>query len=631
MPKIPFAFVVLMTVTGLTVTPAAFDDDVSRPEPLNTNAAADSGNDEYPHVMTDKMGNWIAVWYSHNDLAGTIGIDPDILIARSTDNGVTWTDPVPLNTNAGTDDRFDFLPKVTTDGAGNWVAAWRLATTTDEDADILIARSTDNGVTWTDPEPLNTNAATDTGDDLHQDIVTDNAGNWVAVWYSDDQLDGTIGTDQDILVARSTNNGVTWTDPEPLNTNAGTDSGSDWTPVVTTNDAGNWVVVWASTDDFGGTMGEDRDILVARSTDNGVTWTDPEPLNTNAATDTGDDVRPRVATDGAGHWIAVWDSWDALGDTIGTDQDILIARSTDNGVNWTDPVPVNTNAGTDSGVDRDPRLTTDSAGNWLLTWWSDDDLAGTIGTDSDILVVQSTDNGITWTDPEPLNTNAGTDSGNDRWQHVTTDDAGNWVAVWNSFDDLRGTIGDDSDILTAHWPAEQHCPLERVFSDATRFGQRPPAAAEADLDAVRLFRDDVLSRSATGRELGRMYYRHGPEIREIMRDDPYLFFQTSAVFFKALPAIRRAAAGDGAIVLRQNIIAEMEQLAEQYETVASPEFADAIERARTVVLGITQDVDGARLRIEFTDDDAPRSAGRDDSTRPTAGTGHQVRPARRRR
>jgi hypothetical protein len=327
----------------------------------------------------------------------------------------------------------------------------------------------------------------------------------------------------------------------------------------------------------------------------------------------------------------VWDSWDPLGDTIGEDQDILIARSTDNGVTWTDPVPVNTNAGTDAGVDRDPQLTTDDAGNWLVTWWSDDDLAGTIGIDSDILVAQSTDNGITWTDPEPLNTNAGTDSGNDRWQHVTTDNAGNWVVVWNSFDNLRGTIGDDSDILTAHWPAEQDCPVERIFSDATRFGRRTPSAAEADLDAVRLFRDDVLSRSATGRELRRMYYRNGPEIQEIMRDDPYLFFQTSAVLLKALPAIRRAAAGDGAIVLRQDVVGEMEWLAEQYETVASPELADAIEQARTVVLGNTRDVEGAHLRIGFTDDVAPPSAGREDSTRPTAGTGHQLRPAPRRR
>ena len=46
----------------------------------------------------------------------------------------------------------------------------------------------------------------------------------VAVWTSVDDLGGTIGTDIDILVSRSTNNGASWTAPAPLNTNAASDS-----------------------------------------------------------------------------------------------------------------------------------------------------------------------------------------------------------------------------------------------------------------------------------------------------------------------------------------------------------------------------------------------------------------------
>jgi len=34
-------------------------------------------------------------------------------------------------------------------------------------------------------------------------MTTDGAGNWMAVWYSQDDLGGTIGTDRDILVARN--------------------------------------------------------------------------------------------------------------------------------------------------------------------------------------------------------------------------------------------------------------------------------------------------------------------------------------------------------------------------------------------------------------------------------------------
>ena len=51
----------------------------------------------------------------------------------------------------------------------------------------------------------------------------------------------------------------------------------------------------------------------------------------------------------------------------------------------TDPVPLNTNATSDSGWDEVPQLTTDSNGVWLALWRSRDDLGGTIGTDQDVL------------------------------------------------------------------------------------------------------------------------------------------------------------------------------------------------------------------------------------------------------
>ena len=94
---------------------------------------------------------------------------------------------------------------------------------------------------------------------------------------------------------------------------------------------------------------------------------------------------------------------------------------------------LNSNAGGDSESDNNPRVTTDGLGNWVAVWRSDDSLGGTIGTDPDILVSRSTDDGASWTAPAALNTNAATDSGGDDFRaQVTTDAAGTWVAVWNS-------------------------------------------------------------------------------------------------------------------------------------------------------------------------------------------------------
>ena len=308
-------------------------------------------------------------------------------------------------------------------------------------------------VTWFGPpEALNTNAGSDSTADSSPQVTTDGAGNWVAVWISADTLGGTIGTDADIFVSRSADAGGTWTAPAPLNTNAGSDSGKDDCAQVTTDALGNWVAVWHSRDSLGGTIGTDSDILVSRSADAGVTWTAPAPLNANAGSDSGWDgwdLHPQVTTDGVGNWVAVWESNTTLGGTIGADNDILVSRSTNAGGTWTAPAPLNTNAASDSGPDWYPQVTTDGAGNWVAGWYSHDSLGRTIGTDDDILVSRSADAGGTWTDPAPLNTNAGSDSGNDRYLQVTTDGAGNWVAVWFSTDSLSGTIGTDNDILFA--------------------------------------------------------------------------------------------------------------------------------------------------------------------------------------
>lgn len=384
-----------------------------------------------PSLVTDGTGTWLIAWRSGDTLGGTIGTDADILFARSTDGGVTWTGPAALNSNAALDVGDDSEP-VLAYGAGTWLAVWHsddtLGGTLGTDPDLLVSRSTDGGMTWTPPVPLNSDAATDGASDYDwlPTVTGDSAGTWVAAWRS--------GAPDAVSVSRSLD-GITWSAPVTF---VGT--GGGLAPSVATDGAGTWIVTWHASGALGGSIGFDEDILFTRSTDGGSTWTPEAPLATNAATDSGDDQEPYVTTDGAGTWVAVWYSEDTLGGTIGGDRDVLVARSTDGGATWTDPAALNTNAATDDGSrDQGARVTADGTGAFVATWYSEDTLGGTLGTDYDVLLARSTDGGATWTNPAALSATALTDAAGDFGARTATDGEGTWVAAWLT-DAFGGTV-----------------------------------------------------------------------------------------------------------------------------------------------------------------------------------------------
>jgi len=477
----PMLWAGIVVYAMLVIGQAAFAQMTwAPPAALNTNATADLGIDGALEIVaTDGSGHWVAAWGSNEDLAGA-GTDYDIFVARSTDNGASWTAPALLNSNATTDTGADYCPRVATDGAGHWVANWESFENiggAGTDSDSFVSRSTDNGATWTPPTLLNSSGIGDSGTDQYAHITTDGAGHWVAAWGCNEDLAGS-GGDSDIFVSRSTDNGATWTPPALLNSSGTTDSGvaRDGQVELSTDSAGNWIAVWKSEADFSG-AGEDWDIFVARSTDNGANWTATAVLNTNGTTDDGRDVVPHVTTDGAGHWVVVWESTEDLSGA-GTDQDIFVARSTDNGASWTPPAVLNTNATSDEGDDYNPRVTTDGAGHWIAVWHSEEDLAGA-GTDMDILLAYSSDNGATWTPPALLNSNGTADLGADRFAQLTTDRVGHWVATWYSTEDLAGT-GTDEDIFFSTPLADTVAPTATI----TLLNTSPTGADAVDFEVA---------------------------------------------------------------------------------------------------------------------------------------------------
>ncbi len=386
-----------------------------------------------PEISTDGAGLWISVFSSRTGINAVFS-DEDVLFSRSLDSGEHWSLPLAVSPDSANDNRTERDPTIATDRQGHWVAVWESKVGASE-SDILTSRSIDNGANWSSAVPLNTNAGTDTGDDNNAVIATDGKGIWLAVWSSNEDVAG-AGTDRDILIARSIDNGASWTSPFLLNTNAATDTASDTFPRIIADGQGHWIVVWM----VEATPGAQPDCFFARSIDNGANWSSPAFLNPNGAT-ANEDYTPTLATDRLGHWVAAWDSVPAGGGV----EDILVTRSLDNGANWSVPVPLNTNAGDPNEDDFYVDLTADGAGNWVAVW----EVAHISGSeqDFDLFVARSVDNGATWSSPSFLNSNSDTDGNEDRQARIATDGRGEWVVAWQVNEQVPNG---DLEVFAAH-------------------------------------------------------------------------------------------------------------------------------------------------------------------------------------
>jgi BNR repeat protein len=325
----------------------------------------------------------------------------DIGFATSSDNGATWTPgSIPgLTTFASPAGSYDRVsdPSVAYDAKHNvWLIsslAIRNVAGGTNGAAVLVSRSTDGGLTWTNPVTV---AEASGRADLDKNwTVCDTTATSPFYGNCYTEFDD-FGDNDRIKMSTSTDGGLTW---GAAKTTANRDTGLGGQPVVQPN--GTVVVPFANAFETA--------ILAFVSTDGGATWS--KTVRVDRVTDhaVAGNLRsgplPSAEIDGAGMVYVVWE--DCRFRRACTANDIVLSTSTD-GLTWSrvTRIPIDS---TTSGVDHFipglavDRSTSGTSARLGLTYYSYPDTKCTVATcQLRVRFVGSTDGGATWSAPVEL-------------------------------------------------------------------------------------------------------------------------------------------------------------------------------------------------------------------------------------
>jgi hypothetical protein len=307
-----------------------------------------------------------------------------IFFTRSTDNGTGFSSPIALGTSFGGVGE----TRLGAD-ANNVYVLWIGSANNINAGAVLFKESTDEGSTFGNTISLSNNGIASKPE---MSVVGNNV---YVVWYNTTlQASGNV-IDDEILFARSTNNGAGFSTPINISNNPNSFSAR---PQLAASGS-NVYIAWFES-------GANHSLNIAntyfsRSTDAGVTFSSPLKLSDNGPANnyfyfTSDTPKIEVSNSSNNDNVyVIWTYVSPISSSAPQNTDVFFSRSTDAGVTFSSPLNISNNPGLsgDASMIVSTNPNNNSVDDVKIIWL--DDTGGKSG-DYNILFSQSTDNGASF-------------------------------------------------------------------------------------------------------------------------------------------------------------------------------------------------------------------------------------------
>ena len=301
-----------------------------------------TGLQAYSSVAADTSGNFVVVWTSAFQDGSSYGVFGQRYASSGVPQGPEF------RVNAYTSDS-QALASVAADSSGNFVVVWHSLTQDGSAWGVFGQRYASSGTPLGPEFRVNTYT---TDYQIQPSVAADAAGNFVVVWRSDTQ----DGSGYGVFGQRYDSSGVPQGPEFRVNTYT---TGNQHRQSVAADAAGNFVVVWQSSQD-----GSGYGIFGQRYASSGAPLGPEFRVNTYTM---GTQRRPSVASDTNGNFVVVWQSYNQDGSGYG----VFGQRYASSGTPIDAEFRVNTYTTNNQGSQYRVRsVAADAAGNFVVVWGS---------------------------------------------------------------------------------------------------------------------------------------------------------------------------------------------------------------------------------------------------------------------